>query len=99
MGFGNLGIAAAKKAAEATKKAAKATKAIKPKRNWKKILEAGAIATDALSKGSAGGIGKALVDAKIDLSGNAFDEQNTEDAAGNANYKDAPTFQNRVKGK
>ena len=51
-------------------------------RNWKKILEAGAIATDALSKGSAGGIGKALVEAKIDLSGNPFDEQNTEDAAG-----------------
>jgi len=35
----------------------------------RKILEAGALATDALSKGSAGGIGKALVEAKIDLSG------------------------------
>ena len=82
------------------KAAAKATKAAKPKRNWKKILEAGAIATDALSKGSAGGLGKALVDAKIDLSGNPFDEQNTEDAAGNANYRDAPPkFENRVTGK
>ena len=51
--------------------------------NWKKILQAGAYATDALSKGSAGGLGKALVDSKIDLSGkNAFDEQNTEDNAG-----------------
>jgi|TARA_B100000902_G_C27014545_1_gene766522 hypothetical protein len=90
MGFGNLGIEAAKKAAEAAKKAAKVAKVakIKPKRNWKKILEAGAIATDAMSKGSAGGMGKALVDAKIDLSGNAFDEQDTEDAAGKGNYKD-----------
>ena len=53
--------------------------------NWKKILQAGAYATDALSKGSAGGLGKALVDSKIDLSGkNAFDEQNTEDNAGQA---------------
>ena len=49
--------------------------------NWKKALEAGALGTDALSKGSAGGIGKALVEAKIDLSG-SFDAQNTEDAAG-----------------
>jgi len=56
--------------------------------NWKKILQAGAYATDAMSKGSAGGLGKAIVDSKIDLSGNPFDEQNTEDAAGNANYKD-----------
>ena len=38
-------------------------------RNWKKILQAGAYATDALSKGSAGGLGKAIVDSKIDLSG------------------------------
>lgn len=37
--------------------------------NWKKILQAGAYATDALSKGSAGGLGKALVDSEIDLSG------------------------------
>tara|TARA_R100001463_G_scaffold22677_1_gene54356 strand:+ start:522 stop:755 length:234 start_codon:yes stop_codon:yes gene_type:complete len=65
----------------------------------RKILEAGALATDALSKGSAGGLGKAIVDAKIDLSGNPFDEQKTEDAAGNANYRDAPTFQHRAKGK
>ena len=52
--------------------------------NWKKILQAGAIATNAMSKGSAGGLGKALVEAKIDLSGknNPFNEQNTEDAAG-----------------
>ena len=37
--------------------------------DWKKVLQAGAIATDALSKGSAGGIGKAIVDSRIDLSG------------------------------
>ena len=51
--------------------------------NWKKALQAGALATDALSKGSAGGLGKALVESKIDLSGsNPFNEQNTEDTAG-----------------
>ena len=56
----------------------------------KKLLQAGAIATDAMSKGSAGGLGKAIVDSKIDLSGkgkntkdiNPTDEQNTENAAG-----------------
>ena len=50
----------------------------------KKLLQAGAYATDAMSKGSAGGLGKAIVDSKIDLSGknNPFNEQNTEDAAG-----------------
>ena len=35
----------------------------------KKLLQAGAIATDAMSKGSAGGLGKAIYDSKIDLSG------------------------------
>ena len=52
--------------------------------NWKKILQAGAIATDAMSKGSAGGLGKAIVESGIDLSGknNPFNEQNTEDSAG-----------------
>jgi len=49
--------------------------------NWKKALQAGALGTDALSKGSAGGIGKALVEAKIDLSG-SFDAQDTKKAAG-----------------
>ena len=34
----------------------------------KKLLQAGAYATDAMSKGSAGGLGKAIVDSKIDLS-------------------------------
>ena len=56
----------------------------------KKLLQAGAIATDAMSKGSAGGLGKAIVESKIDLSGkgkntkdiNPTDEQNTENAAG-----------------
>ena len=56
----------------------------------KKLLQAGAIATDAMSKGSAGGLGKAIVDSGIDLSGKGkntknikpADEQNTEDAAG-----------------
>lgn len=53
--------------------------------NWKKYLQAGTYATDALSKGSAGGLGKAIVDSKIDLSGaNPFNEQNTEDTAGKA---------------
>ena len=47
----------------------------------KKLLQAGAIATDAFSKGSAGGLGKALVESKIDLSG-SFDAQDTEKAAG-----------------
>ena len=37
--------------------------------NWKKILQAGAIATDAFSKGSAGGIGKTLAESDIDFSG------------------------------
>jgi len=51
--------------------------------NWKKALQVGALATDALSKGSAGGLGKAIVESKIDLSGmNPFNEQNTEDTAG-----------------
>ncbi len=35
----------------------------------KKLLQAGAYATDAMSKGSAGGLGKAIVDSGIDLSG------------------------------
>lgn len=56
----------------------------------KKLLQAGALATDAMSKGSAGGLGKAIVESKIDLSGkgkntkdiNPTDEQNTENAAG-----------------
>ena len=72
--------------------------------DWKKVLQAGAYATDALSRGSAGGLGKAIVDSKIDLSGKpsngpssngsqsgaskgatdtkSFNEQNTENAAG-----------------
>ena len=58
----------------------------------KKLLQAGAIATDAMSKGSAGGLGKAIVESGIDLSGKGknttdikpTDEQNTEDAAGQA---------------
>ena len=55
--------------------------------NTKKWLQIGAYATDALSKGSAGGLGKAIVEADVDLSGrnpsgNPFNEQNTEDAAG-----------------
>lgn len=46
--------------------------------NWKKVLQAGAYATDALSKGSAGGLGKALVDSKIDLSGKPSTTTNGE---------------------
>tara|TARA_R100000742_G_C4235242_1_gene55970 strand:+ start:514 stop:747 length:234 start_codon:yes stop_codon:yes gene_type:complete len=72
--------------------------------NWKKILQAGAIATDTLSKGSAGGLGKAIVDSEIDLSGNAIWRSETTDTAGvndngDDNYKDKPGFQNRVRGK
>ena len=53
--------------------------------DWKKLLQAGAYATDAMSKGSAGGLGKAIVESKIDLSGlNPFNEQKTEDTAGQA---------------
>tara|TARA_Y100000401_G_scaffold87289_1_gene72715 strand:- start:141 stop:374 length:234 start_codon:yes stop_codon:yes gene_type:complete len=37
--------------------------------DWKKILQAGAIATDAFSKGSAGGLGKTLAESDIDFSG------------------------------
>jgi len=48
----------------------------------RKILEAGAIATDALSKGSAGGIGKAIVDAKIDLSGKGKKTNSTTPKSG-----------------
>ena len=56
----------------------------------KKLLQAGAIATDAMSKGSAGGLGKTIAESGIDLSGKGkkttdikpTDEQNTEDAAG-----------------
>ena len=47
----------------------------------KKLLQAGALGTDALSKGSAGGLGKAIVESKIDLS-NPFNEQDTESNAG-----------------
>ena len=37
--------------------------------NWKKILQAGAIATDAFSKGSTGGLGKTLAESDLDFSG------------------------------
>ena len=62
--------------------------------NTKKWLQIGAYATDALSKGSAGGLGKAIVEADVDLSGrnpsgNAFNEQNTKDTEG----KDLSEFQ------
>jgi len=66
--------------------------------NWKKILQAGAIATDAFSKGSAGGLGKTLAESDLDFSGmfkkgqsgasngakdvKSFDEQPTENQAG-----------------
>jgi len=56
-------------------------------RNWKKILQAGTYATDALSKGSAGGLGKALVDSKIDLSGNQIWRSETSES-GSANDND-----------
>ena len=46
--------------------------------DWKKVLQAGAYATDALSKGSAGGLGKAIVDSKIDLSGKPSTTTNGE---------------------
>ena len=42
----------------------------------KKLLQAGAIATDAFSKGSAGGLGKAIAESGIDLSGKGKDNGN-----------------------
>ena len=78
MGFGNLGIASAmktaaagKKAAEAARKAAKnaAKTAVKKPRNWKKILQAGALITEAGARGSSGNIASKLQEADIDLSG------------------------------
>tara|TARA_R100000152_G_scaffold16279_1_gene7872 strand:- start:43 stop:291 length:249 start_codon:yes stop_codon:yes gene_type:complete len=51
--------------------------------DWKKVLQAGAYATDALSKGSAGGLGKAIVDSKIDLSG----KSSNGDKETNGEYK------------
>ena len=54
--------------------------------NWKKILQAGAYATDAMSKGSAGGLGKAIADSKIDLSGNKiWRSETTESGSANDN--------------
>ena len=46
--------------------------------NWKKAVQAGALVTDALSKGSAGGLGKALVQSEIDLSGKDTTGNTTE---------------------
>ena len=37
--------------------------------NWKKVLQAGALITEAGSRGSSGGIASKLQEAKIDLSG------------------------------
>ena len=37
--------------------------------NWKKILQAGALVTEAGSRGSSGGIASALQQTEIDLSG------------------------------
>ena len=54
-------------------------------RNWKKILQAGTYATDALSKGSAGGLGKAIVDSKIDLSGKPSETTTTDKKSGASN--------------
>lgn len=82
MGFGNLGIASAMKTAEAGKKAAQAARkaaaaaaknaaktAVKKPRNWKKILQAGALITEAGARGSSGNIASKLQEADIDLSG------------------------------
>ena len=51
--------------------------------DWKKLLQAGAYATDALSKGSAGGLGKAIVDSKIDLSGKPSETNGDKETNGN----------------
>ena len=55
-------------------------------RNWKKILQAGALVTEAGSRGSSGGIASALQKTDIDLSGknNPFNFQKTADAEGKA---------------
>tara|TARA_R100000152_G_scaffold12377_1_gene5324 strand:+ start:1577 stop:1837 length:261 start_codon:yes stop_codon:yes gene_type:complete len=55
--------------------------------NWKKAVQAGALVTDALSKGSAGGLGKALVQSEIDLSG--------KDTTGNGDKTNRITGQKR----
>jgi len=60
----------------------------------KKLLQAGALATDAMSRGSAGGLGAAIVNSKIDLSGqNPFNSQKTSNASGG----DLTEFQKRKK--
>jgi len=87
MGFGNLGIASAMKTAEAARKAAaaaakaakagKAASKVGKTRNWKKILQAGALVAEAGSRGSAGNIASKLGEADIDLSGmNPFGRKN-----------------------
>ena len=88
MGFGNLGIAAAMKMAKAAKVAGAAGKVAKVAKvakktnklkelwknpNTKKLLQAGAMAAEAGSRGSAGNIASKII---------GFDDDNTEDAAG-----------------
>ncbi len=50
----------------------------------KKLLQAGALATDAMSRGSAGGLGAAIVNSKIDLSGKPS-ETTTDEKSGASN--------------
>lgn len=57
----------------------------------KKLLQAGAYATDALSKGSAGGLGKAIVDSKIDLSGKGSGNGNGQSKKDKNTTNIAPT--------
>ena len=63
--------------------------------DWKKILQAGALATDAMSKGSAGGLGKALVESGIDLSGKGkgkTTENTTTQSGASKGAKDVKSF-------
>lgn len=75
MGFGNLGIAAAMKMAKVAKVAKKTSKLQKLLKNpnTKKVLQAGAMAAEAGSRGSAGDIASKII---------GFDDENTENAAG-----------------
>ena len=88
MGFGNLGIAAAMKMAKAAKAAGAAGKVAKVAKvakktnklkelwknpNTKKLLQAGAMAAEAGSRGSAGNIASKII---------GFDDEDTSNAEG-----------------
>jgi len=63
----------------------KAAAAAKKPRNWKKILQAGALITEAGSRGSSGGIASALRESEIDLSGRGGGMGKTVSSSGASN--------------